>query len=151
MQLAVAAAAVDRDLPGLRDLGHEVPARRALIHLRHGLIALELVDQLLPLGDIARRDALEVVDQLDLTLHQQIVERLLNGLEPEILDEYLPVYRCGCSRERTEEMLRSLGKKELDDIIREDHGAEVCCHFCEKKYTFTEEELAAIRDSIQPA
>ena len=27
-----------------------------------------------------------------------------------------------------------LGRKELDEMIREDHGAEVCCHFCEKKY-----------------
>ncbi len=79
---------------------------------------------------------------------QDIVMKLLDGLKPDILDEYLPVYRCGCSRERTEEMLRSLGKKELDEIIREDHGAEVCCHFCEKKYQFTESELIALRDSI---
>ena len=34
-------------------------------------------------------------------------------------------------------------------MIKEDHGAEVCCHFCEKEYQFTEEELAAIRDSIE--
>lgn len=116
--------------------------------------------QLLPFADPAVIDKLEenlkglppVSSMIrDGVTPQEIVERLLNGLEPEILDEYLPVYRCGCSRERTEEMLRSLGRKELDDIIREDHGAEVCCHFCEKKYTFTEEELAAIRDSIQPA
>ena len=46
-------------------------------------------------------------------------------------------------------MLRSLGRKELDEMIREDHGAEVCCHFCEKKYRFSESELAALRDSIE--
>ena len=80
---------------------------------------------------------------------KEIVLKLLDGLEPDILDEYLPVYRCGCSRERTEEVLRSLGREELDAMIKEDHGAEVCCHFCEKKYQFTEEELAAIRDSVE--
>lgn len=116
--------------------------------------------QLLPFADPA------VIDQLEENLKdlppissmicdgvtpQEIVQRLLSGLEPEILDEYLPVYRCGCSRERTEEMLRSLGRKELEDMIREDHGAEVCCHFCEKTYQFNAEELQAIRDSIQPA
>ena len=45
-------------------------------------------------------------------------------------------------------MLRSLGRKELDAMIAEDHGAEVCCHFCNKTYAFTEAELAALRDSI---
>ncbi len=113
--------------------------------------------QLLPFADTA------VIDRLEENLKdlppvsamirdgmtpQDIVMKLLDGLEPDILDEYLPVYRCGCSRERTEEMLRSLGTKELDEIIREDHGAEVCCHFCEKKYRFTEEELVALRDSV---
>lgn len=114
--------------------------------------------QLLPFADE------KVIDQLEANLKdlppvssmirdgmtpQDIVMKLLDGLEPDILDEYLPVYRCNCSRERTEEMLRSLGRKELDEMIREDHGAEVCCHFCEKKYRFNESELAALRDSIE--
>ena len=114
--------------------------------------------QLLPFADE------KVIDQLEANLKdlppvssmirdgmtpQDIVMKLLDGLEPDILDEYLPVYRCNCSRERTEEMLRSLGRKELDEMIREDHGAEVCCHFCEKKYRFSESELAALRDSIE--
>ncbi len=79
---------------------------------------------------------------------EEIVKRLLDGLDPNILDEYHPEYRCNCSRERTEGMLLSLGRKELDDIINEDHGATVCCHFCNKSYTFTEAELIALRDSI---
>ena len=114
--------------------------------------------QLLPFADNAVIDRLEenlkdlppVSSMIrDSMTPQDIVMKLLDGLEPDILDEYLPVYRCGCSRERTEEMLRSLGEKELDEIIREDHGAEVCCHFCEKKYQFTESELIALRDSIR--
>ena len=114
--------------------------------------------QLLPFADNAVIDRLEenlkdlppVSSMIrDGMTPQDIVMRMLDGLEPDILDEYLPVYRCGCSRERTEDMLRSLGEKELDEIIREDHGAEVCCHFCEKKYQFTESELIALRDSIR--
>ena len=114
--------------------------------------------QLLPFADNAVIDRLEenlkdlppVSSMIrDGMTPQDIVMKLLDGLEPDILDEYLPVYRCGCSRERTEEKLRSLGEKELDEIIREDHGAEVCCHFCEKKYQFTECELIALRDSIR--
>ena len=78
----------------------------------------------------------------------QVMERVMEGLEPNILEEYHPEYCCNCSRERTEAVLRSLGRKELDAMIAEDHGAEVCCHFCNKTYAFTEAELAALRDSI---
>ena len=79
---------------------------------------------------------------------EEIVNRVMEGLEPNILEEYHPEYCCNCSRERTEAVLRSLGRKELDAMIAEDHGAEVCCHFCNKTYAFTEAELAALRDSI---
>ena len=79
---------------------------------------------------------------------EEMIGRLLEGLEPNILDEYHPEYVCGCSRERTEEVLKSRGRKELDAMIAEDHGAEVACHFCDKKYRFTEEELIALRDQL---
>ena len=38
----------------------------------------------------------------------------------------------------------SLGKEEIMKIIKEDHGAEVQCHFCNKKYRFSEEELLSL-------
>lgn len=65
----------------------------------------------------------------------------LSGLGGEILDSWEAVYRCDCSRERTEGILRSLGKKELAELVEEQDGAEVCCHFCNKKYKFTSGEL----------
>lgn len=37
--------------------------------------------------------------------------------------------------------LISIGKKDLEDIIKEDEKAELVCHFCNKKYQFTKEEL----------
>lgn len=65
----------------------------------------------------------------------------LSGLGGEILDSWEAVYHCDCSRERTEGILRSLGKKELAELVEEQNGAEVCCHFCNKKYKFTGDEL----------
>lgn len=65
----------------------------------------------------------------------------LSGLGGEILDSWEAVYHCDCSRERTEGILRSLGKKELAELVEEQDGAEVCCHFCNKKYKFTADEL----------
>lgn len=73
-----------------------------------------------------------------------ICRMLLEGLEPEILDERMPAYRCDCSRERVERALLSLGREGLEEMIREDHGAQVNCHFCEKQYCFSEEELRSL-------
>ncbi len=52
-----------------------------------------------------------------------------------------PPDRCDCSRERVERALISLGREELEDMIREQHGAQVDCHFCNKRYRLTEADL----------
>ncbi len=69
------------------------------------------------------------------------VQQLLLHLEPEVLEERAPVYRCDCSRERIERMLVTLGKDELTDMIDTQHGAKVDCHFCNRRYEFSEEDL----------
>ena len=76
-----------------------------------------------------------------------ICKLLLSGLQPEILEERMPVYRCDCSKERVERALLSMGWEQLNELIKEDHGTEVCCHFCEKKYRYTEDELKRLLDS----
>ena len=67
--------------------------------------------------------------------------QLLVHLEPEVLEETQPVYRCDCSRERIERVLITLGREELSSMIEEQHGAEVDCHFCNKRDRFSEEDL----------
>ena len=79
----------------------------------------------------------------------QIALRLLDGLEPNLLDEAEVAYHCDCSRERTERMLLSLGAKELQSLEEEQKTIEVCCHFCGKKYCFTPEEIRSLRLSSE--
>ena len=56
-------------------------------------------------------------------------------------DTLTPAYRCDCSRARMERALLSLGRQELNEIIEEDGQAELSCHFCNSRYTFTKAEL----------
>lgn len=56
-------------------------------------------------------------------------------------DDSVSKYKCNCSKEKIEKSLITLGEKELNDIIEKDKKAELICHFCNKKYLFTEEEL----------
>lgn len=72
---------------------------------------------------------------------EEIALKLLDGLTPNILDETEVFYKCDCSRERTEKVLISLGKQELSKMADEEKEIEVCCHFCDKKYTFSPNEL----------
>lgn len=72
---------------------------------------------------------------------ENIADMLLEGLDPNPLDEAKPVYKCDCSRNRTEKILISLGKKELLGIAEEGKDTSVCCHFCGKEYVFTPDEI----------
>ncbi len=76
---------------------------------------------------------------------EDIALRLLDGLEPNILDESEVFYKCECSRERTEKILYSLGNSELEEMAAEGEDITVNCHFCDKTYTFTPEELLKLR------
>ncbi len=72
---------------------------------------------------------------------QEIAFQVLEGFEPEVLDEYNMDYVCDCSRDRVERALISIGKKELLDMAKEEKQIEVGCQFCDKKYIFTSHQL----------
>ena len=69
------------------------------------------------------------------------LEQIFEGMEMEILEEQQPLWQCDCSKERLEEVVISLGKHEIQDMIEKDDGAEIVCRFCNKKYWFSAEEL----------
>lgn len=70
-----------------------------------------------------------------------IINLILGGLAPEILDKMPVRFYCNCSKERVSKALIAIGRKELDNIIEENEPIEVKCHFCNKAYNFTVDEL----------
>ena len=75
---------------------------------------------------------------------REIIETVLAGFFPEILDEREVRYRCTCSKQRVERALLSIGREDLEKLAEEQETTEVACHFCDKKYTFTRAELEAL-------
>jgi len=75
---------------------------------------------------------------------EEILESLIGNLGMEILDTLPTSFKCNCSRERVSKVLLSLGEKELQEMIDEGKPAELKCHFCEKTYTFSVEEMKTI-------
>ncbi|ABW19540.1 Hsp33 family molecular chaperone HslO [Alkaliphilus oremlandii] len=79
---------------------------------------------------------------------EEILNHILGEFEPVILETYDVDFVCDCSEERLEQVLISIGEKELTEIIEEDKQAELVCHFCNKKYHFDEEHLNKLRSEI---
>ena len=79
---------------------------------------------------------------------EDILKTVLKDFEMEILEKKEIEYKCDCSKDKLEKIIRSLGKKEIEDIIKEDQGAEIVCHFCNTKYNFDEEDLRKIMIDI---
>lgn len=83
---------------------------------------------------------------LDDKLSLQDIAKIVSGDDNiKIIEEnIIPAYECNCSREKMERGLISVGKNELQNIIEEDGKADIECRFCNKKYSFTKEQLESL-------
>lgn len=74
-----------------------------------------------------------------------ILDRLVGEGNAKVLDKMPISFECDCSKDRFAGAIVSLGKKEIDDMITEDHCAEAVCHFCGNKYHYSEQELEDLK------
>ena len=72
---------------------------------------------------------------------EQILDRLLGSFDLQINEKKAVRYDCDCSKERFAKALISLGKKELKEMIADGKPVEVNCHFCNKKYSYSIQEV----------
>ena len=77
---------------------------------------------------------------------EDMLRHVLHGFDVEITDRMNARFFCDCSKERIEKALISVGKVELDDMIKDGETIEVMCHFCNTAYYVTVEELKVLRD-----
>ena len=75
---------------------------------------------------------------------EEILRLCLKNYEVEVLYEQEIEYKCKCSRERTEAALMCVGTEDLEEMANDEKGTEVCCHFCDKRYVFTKEDIEKI-------
>lgn len=77
-----------------------------------------------------------------------ILEYIFGDMDLKILEEVTPEFYCNCSREKVEKALISIGEKDLREIYEDGKEEEVVCHFCNRKYKFTNED---IKDLLEKA
>lgn len=75
---------------------------------------------------------------------EQLLEELLGNVGLEITDTMPTRFYCNCSKERVEQAVASVGKKDIQEMINDGKPIEVKCHFCNTAYHYSVEELKNI-------
>lgn len=78
-----------------------------------------------------------------------LLERMFRGHGHGAVRSVPIRWQCTCSRERTGRLLIAMGPDALEEMAREDDGAELRCQFCGRVYRFTAEELQAFAASAR--
>ena len=87
----------------------------------------------------------------DTILHRLFWEETVRRFEP-LTGAEGPRFACTCSRERVGNMLRSLGREEIESILEEQGQVEVGCEFCGAQYRFDPVDAAQVflQPELQP-
>jgi len=72
---------------------------------------------------------------------EMILEHILGEFGVDIMERIPTRFHCNCDKSRVEKALISIGRKELQEMIDDGKNIDVNCHFCNKNYEFTVEDL----------
>ncbi|MBO4947630.1 MAG: Hsp33 family molecular chaperone HslO [Lachnospiraceae bacterium] len=72
---------------------------------------------------------------------EDIMKDIFQGYDLRIMDQIPTTYRCNCSRDRVERAVRSISRKDIEEMIADNQPIEVNCHFCNKHYVFDVDDL----------
>ena len=97
-------------------------------------------------------DLLEIRSMFFTSISREVAEEPLedlatkwfDGMDLKILEKEAVSYQCDCSREKMEKALIAMGKRDLTELMEEDEGAELTCHFCRTSHQFTKEDLQGL-------
>lgn len=78
---------------------------------------------------------------------EELVKMALGEIDYQILEEKEIKFECNCSFERAVSLINSLGRTEVESMLKEDKGAKMTCGFCNEIYTLDEAELQKMLDS----
>jgi molecular chaperone Hsp33 len=104
-------------------------------HSREDEIGLnEHYNRIAHLASTLTREELLSLDA-DTVLRRLFWEETVRRFEP-LTGAQGPRFACSCSRQRVGQMLRGLGREEIDSILAEQGRVEIDCDFCGARYHF---------------
>ncbi|WP_288158314.1 Hsp33 family molecular chaperone HslO [Faecalibaculum rodentium] len=88
------------------------------------------------------------------TLMQEYDDSSLDQLVKDMFDDAQILetrdiqFHCGCDREKTEKVLMTLPKKDIEELMGQDEGINITCNFCNNEYHFDKDDLQKILDKM---
>ncbi|MBI3425710.1 MAG: Hsp33 family molecular chaperone HslO [Acidobacteria bacterium] len=79
-----------------------------------------------------------------------LLETVFGNLPIDVLERSPLEFRCNCSYERAVRIISSLERAEIEDMLEQDNGAELTCHFCSSVYYLDEAALRLILHPPEP-
>ncbi len=141
---------MSEQVPSIVEIGAPVDASGTL-RSAGGLLL-----QLLPDGDLAqltqmaeRLDDLPPIGDMlaDGESPETLLAALFAGRPYEILERHPLQFRCSCSRARSRQAIKLLGRSDVEELLAEGE-AVIDCHFCHERYLFDRSELQAILNEM---
>lgn len=83
----------------------------------------------------------EMSYQFDGSSAKDVITRFFGEYNPVFTEEQIVTYKCNCNKRKIDKVVKSLGKDEANDIVASIGQIEVCCHFCGRKYTYTQDDV----------
>jgi molecular chaperone Hsp33 len=83
-------------------------------------------------------------DELTRLEDRDLLRRLFAEDDVRMFQSAPVFFRCRCSRERVGNMLRALGREEVDSVLEEFGQVEVRCEFCSRSYRFDVVDATAL-------
>ena len=77
---------------------------------------------------------------------KDILDRIFGDIPYEILGHQDVAFHCGCSRDRIEQALITLGKDEIRSLAERGEETVITCEFCREPYAFSPEDLRKLAD-----
>jgi len=124
-----------------------------------GHVAAGMLLQRLP-GEAVDSDAWERVNHLAATITdmellqlsvQEVRHRLFHQEDVRIFEAERTTFRCTCARDTIEAVLRSLGRREVKDLLAKDGEIAVTCEFCNHRYRFDPVDVERLLRDHAPA
>ncbi len=87
-------------------------------------------------------------DGLMRDLLREIFGEMPEEFQVEPLEMKEMSWECDCSTERLEQVLMTIGYKDLKEIAEEDGQAQIVCQFCRKEYNFDKNHLGRLLETM---
>lgn len=125
-----------------------------IIQMLPGARALEkMISDLPPITTLVEETVSLNNEKSDEGVLQAMMDRIFGQLPEDFKVEAMEFkemgWHCDCSEERLEQVLMTIGRDDLTEIIEEDGEAEMVCQFCCKKYHFDKEHLERILEAVK--